>query len=153
MAADAAEAHGPDGTITLSARFEVAVWTRETAGPEAGARRFAALLDHIGPLPSAWPGLAADCRWNLGGALLASGDTHRAAEVLATAVADAEHAYGPHQARTFDIRASRIEAVSAAGDVPAAKAMAAVLAEECARRLGADHLTTRNVVTLAQQWS
>jgi hypothetical protein len=152
VAADATEAHGPDDAVTLSARFEVAVWTRETAGPEAGTQRFAALLDQIAPLPSAWPGLAADCRWNLGGALLSSGDAHRAADVLATAVADAERAYGPHHARTFDIRASHIEAVGATGDVPAAKAMASDLAAECARRLGADHPATRDVVAMARRW-
>ncbi|MER6796367.1 hypothetical protein ABT262_31070, partial [Amycolatopsis mediterranei] len=83
---------------------------------------------------------------------LESGDAHRAAEVLATAVADAERSYGRHHARTFDIRASHTEAVGAAGDVPAAKVMAADLAAECARRLGADHPTTRDVVTLTQQW-
>lgn len=96
--------------------------------------------------------MAGDCRWNLGGALLKSGDAHRAAEVLTTAVTDAERAYGPHHARTFDIRTSHVEAVGAAGDVPAAKAMAADLAAECARQLGAEHPTTRGAVTLAQQW-
>jgi hypothetical protein len=152
VAADATRTHGPGHEITLSARFEVAAWTRETAGPDAGAQRFAALIDQLVTLPSGSPALLADSRWNFGGALLEGGDVTRAVDVLAAAVAEAGRAFGPHHRRTSDIRASHIEAVAAAGDVPAARAMAAELAAECLRRLGEDNPTTRNAVALAKRW-
>ncbi|WP_410667565.1 hypothetical protein [Amycolatopsis sp. cmx-4-68] len=152
VAADATRTHGADHELTLNARFEVAVWTVRTAGPAAGAQRFAALIDQLVTLPKGSPALLADSRWNLGGALLDSGEVTRAVEVLATAVAEAGRAFGPHHRRTFDTRMSHVEAVAAAGDVPAARAMAAELAAECVRRLGEDNATTRDAVALAKRW-
>jgi hypothetical protein len=152
VAADAARVHGANHPTTFSALFEVAVWTVETAGPEAGARQFAGLLAHLETLQQVSLALVADCRWNLGGALLDSGETTRATEVLAAAVADAEHAFGRHHRRTFDIRVSYIDAVGAAGDTTKAATLAAELAVDSAHRWGEHNPTTQDAVALARRW-
>jgi hypothetical protein len=99
-----------DDSIRLAARFEVAVWTRESAGPEAGARQFSALLQEAeSSNPQEWDLIAA-CRWNLGSALLDAGNAADAADVLRAGLRLAIQTYGPDHDRTIQMRRTLAEA-------------------------------------------
>ena len=94
----------------MAARFEVAVWTRATAGPEAGAEQFSMLLQEAESRdPPDWD-LLTDCRWNIGGALLQAGSAADSADVLRAALRLAIHAHGPDHDRTTQIRRTLADA-------------------------------------------
>ena len=99
-----------DDSTRMAARFEVAVWTRATAGPAAGAEQFSTLLQEAESLgPPDWD-LITDCRWNIGGALLQAGNAAGAADVLRAALRLAIHAHGPDHDRTTQIRRTLADA-------------------------------------------
>jgi hypothetical protein len=140
--ADATVHFGPDHRVTLSARYEVAVWIRSTDGPAAGVQAFSAFIDQARTLGTAHESLAVDASWNLGGAVLETGDAEHATEILATTVRDGIRVYGPNYGTVLEMRLSHISAVDAAGRFDEAVELAEQLSKDCERVLGPDNPTT-----------
>jgi hypothetical protein len=138
----AATVHGPDHWIALGARFEIAAWTRDVHGDAAGADKFLALAQQIGSLPEVNLSLFVDTMWNLGGALVDSGDATAAVGVLADAVEQSRLAFGDQHRRTLRLRLSHLNAVGATGDRAGAL--------DLARQLPPDDVDVRAAV---DRWS
>jgi tetratricopeptide repeat protein len=148
--ADATAHFGADHRVTLTARYEVAVWTRSTDGPAAGVLGFSALIEQARALGTAHESLVVDARWNLGGAVLETGDAEHAAEILATTVRDGIRIYGPNYGTVLEMRLSHISAVDAAGRFDEAVELAEQLCSDCERVLGPNNPTTGEARELAR---
>lgn len=145
--------NGPDDPLTLSARFEAAVWTRQLYGHAAGAELFGELLEHAQSIDSvAWSFLL-DTAWNLGGALLESGDATAAVLVLDQIVTESELAYGRKHAQTLPFRITHANAIGAAGDPGKALELTRELVEDSTQTLGKTHLTTLQAKSWAAEWT
>jgi hypothetical protein len=140
--ADATAHFGADHRVTLTARYEVAVWTRNTDGPAAGVLAFGALIEQARALGTAHESLVVDAGWNLGSAVLETGDAEHAAEILATTVRDGIGIYGSNYGTVLEMRLSQIGAVDAAGRFDEAVELAEQLCSDCERVLGPNNPTT-----------
>ncbi|MCE7003025.1 hypothetical protein LWC34_09320 [Kibdelosporangium philippinense] len=151
-AAAAVARYGRSHRQVLSARFEIAVWVHGIEGPLASVQHFTDLMADAERSTPVDRALIVDCRWNLGGALLACGDA-AAVEVLATTVVEAQNVYGADHRRTLDKRLSHAEAVGVMGDPGRAAALAAQLVDDCVRHLGEDNPVTVEARALAERFS
>jgi tetratricopeptide (TPR) repeat protein len=136
----------PDEQLVLTARFERCVWTRAVHGDAAGAEAFAELLQQLRNLADPDPSLETMAMWNLGGALLDSGDAAAAEPVLAEALELSRQLSGDDHQETLMIRRTHLNALTALGD-PSAAEHERQLVADCVRVLGADHPLTRRLVS------
>lgn len=141
----ATRTNGPEDPLTLDARFEAAVWTRRLRGHAAGVELFGELLEDAQSVDTVSWSFVVDTAWNLGGALLDSGDAESAVFVLGQVVEEGELAYGRTHAQTLPYRSSYINAVGAAGDSVTALELTRELVVDCAQTLGETHLLTLQV--------
>ena len=149
----ATEDNGPRDPLTLNARFEAAVWTRHLHGDAAGAELFGALLQDAQSIDTASWSLILDTAWNLGGALLDSGDAVGAVEILDQLVAESERAYGRKHAQNLPFRMTHADAVGTAGDPGKALALTREMVEDSTQTLGATHLTTLQAKAQLARWT
>jgi eukaryotic-like serine/threonine-protein kinase len=133
---------GPGDHATFNARFELAVWTREVEGTEAGITAFGELLDDMYTTADANVALIADAQWNLGGALIDVGRPEDAVELLDAAVVNSSQARGPNSRMTLDIRLRHLDAISDVGDFARAIDLADTVAADSTKVLGPDHVIT-----------
>jgi hypothetical protein len=107
--AEATATLGADHEITLSARFEIAHWTREVDGAAAAAEGYAKLIEQMEALePEPWSAIT-DVMWNLGSCLSDVGDHARAVQISAAAIEQARQAYGDTHIRVLRMRLTHIE--------------------------------------------
>lgn len=139
---DATREVGPDDHLTLNARFEVAVWTREVDGATAAIHAFGELLDDLYALVDGDIGLVASVQWNLGGALTDAARPAEAVEFLDAAVEYSSRAHGPNHLITLNMRLSHIDAISDAGDLTRAIDLADALTQDSTRTVGPTHVIT-----------
>jgi hypothetical protein len=140
-----ADAHAHFGAVhwvTLSARFETAVWLRDTDGPTAGIQAFSALVDEVRMLGAEHEWLVVAANWNLGGAVLETGDAQRAAEIRSAAVQAGGRIYGVDHVIVLEMRLTHLTAVDAAGRLDDAVELAEQLSKDCERVLGANNQTS-----------
>jgi tetratricopeptide (TPR) repeat protein len=135
----------PDEQLILSARFERCVWTRVVHGDAAGVEAFAELLRQLRDLADPDPRLETMCMWNLGGALIDSGDAASAQPVLAEALELSRQLSGDDHQETLMIRKTHLNALAAVGDPSAAERERQLIAD-CVQVLGAEHPFTRQLV-------
>ena len=133
---------GKDHEIVDSARFETAVWTGRLEGPEERARVLDELYSDLRERPSVDLLMLLDVVWNLGGALLAAGNSDEALSLLEMVVEDASNAFGDSYARTLDYRLTHLSAVAATSELGTTVELAEDLVQDCRRVLGDNHLTT-----------
>jgi tetratricopeptide (TPR) repeat protein len=153
VAALALEHNGPNDELTLGARFEAAVWTRHVHGDAAGVEVFGGLLEHAHSVDTvSWPFLI-DTAWNLGGALLGSGDAAAAVSVLEQAAAESELAYGRKHARALPVRLSHASAIAAAGDLNKAVELTRELVKDSTDTFGEADLTTLQMKAHFADWT
>lgn len=134
----------PDDRLVLNARFERCVWRRAMHGDPAGVEAFGELLRQLRGLADPDPWLMVNCLWNLGGALIDSGDATAALTVLTEALDLSRRLRGDDHQETLMIRESHVQALTAAGD-PSAADHKRRLAADCDRVLGPDHPLTRDI--------
>lgn len=139
--------------MILSARFEAAVWTRRLDGPAAAVRLFRELIEYAESLESVSWSFIIDCAWNLGGALIDTGDAEAALPILENAIEESKRAYGWEHRRTLNKRLTYIDAVGAAGNPRKAVELAGRLAEDSGRTLGDGHLTTLEARFALASWT
>ena len=140
--AAAAAAFGAGDWTTLSARFEVAVWTHMVDGAAAGAERFAELIrqaERLEPPPQL---LIADSMANLANCLSESGDHARAIQASQDAINLTQQLYGARHARVLGNRLTHASVVGSSGDPQAAADLSGQLADDCTEIIGESHLTT-----------
>jgi hypothetical protein len=140
LAEQATEALGAAHEITLSARFEAAIWTRQVDGPAAGARLFYELIEYAESQESAFWSLIIDGGWNLGGALTDAGNANAALPILEATIEEGQKAYGPEHPRTLN-------------EPKKAAELAAGLVEDTSRILGQAHLTTLQARFAHASWT
>lgn len=138
---------------TLSARFEVAVWTWRLDGPAAAARIFCELLEYAESLESVPWSFIIDCGWNLGGALTDAGNANAALPILEATIEESQRAYGPEHRHTLNVRLTHVQAVGSAGEPKKAAKLAARLVEDSGRVLGEAYLTTLQARYAVAGWT
>lgn len=148
----ATEDNGPQDPLTLNARFEAAVWTRHLHGAAAGAELFGELLEDAQSIDAVSWSLILNTAWNLGGALLESGDAVAAVSILEQLVAESERAYGRKHAQTLPFRMTHANAIGAAGDPGKALELTHELVEDSTQTLGETHLTTLEAKAQLAGW-
>jgi hypothetical protein len=144
---------GADDWTTLTARFEVAVWTRMVDGVAAGAERFAELIRQAEQLEPRPQGLIADSLWNLAGCLSEAGDHTHAIRASEDAVTLNQQLYGATHIRALESRYTYAWVVGYSGDPQAAADLSAHLADESADIIGESHLTTLEARWAAARWT
>jgi hypothetical protein len=152
--AAATAAFGSDDETTLSARFEVAEWTRAVDGAAAGAERWAELIRQAEPLEH--PGaqyLIAFSLGNLAGCLSEAGDHARAIQASKDAISLARQLFGATHIRVLGMRLGHAHVVGSSGDPRAAADLSGHLAQECADIIGESHLTTLTARYEAAHWT
>jgi len=151
--AAATAALGADDRTTLSARFEVAIWTWEVDGAAAGARRFTELIQQAEQIrPQPWS-LIADSMWNLAGCLSDVGDHAQAIQVSGDAVSLCQQLWGATHARVLVRRLTQARVIGSSGDPQTAADLSGRLAEDCAEILGGAHLTTLEARHAVARWT
>jgi hypothetical protein len=135
-----------------SARFEVAVWTREVRGATAGSERFAELIRKAEQLEAS-PGLIADSMANLAECLSESGDHPRAIQASEDAINLTQRLYGPMHAHVLRKRLTHAQVVGSSGDHQTAADLSGHLADKCAEIIGESHLTTLESRLAAARWT
>jgi hypothetical protein len=148
----ATENNGPQESLTLNARFEAAVWTRHLHGDAAGAELFGELLADAQSIDTVSWSLILDTKWNLGGALLDSGDAVTAVSILEQLVVESERAYGLKHAHTLPFRRTHANAIGTAGDPVKALELTRDLVEDSTQILGGTHLTTLQAKSQLAGW-
>ncbi len=149
----ATEYNGTHDPLTLNARFEAAVWTRHLHGDAAGAELFSKLLKDAQSIDAVSWSLVLNTAWNLGGALLGSGDAVAAVSILEQLVTEGKRAYGHKHAQTLQFRLTHVNAIGTAGDPPKALELARELVEDSTHTLGGTHLTTLQTKAQLAGWS
>lgn len=152
VAEQAAVVLGPDHDTTLDGRFEVALWTWKVHGDAAGAEKFLALLQQMGSMPANLRSFV-DCLWNLGCALLGTGDAVAAVGILTEAAEKAELTFGPQHRRTLQVRLAHLEAVGEAGDRDRALSLARQVFSDSTTSLRADDPVTEDARAAVLEWS
>ncbi|WP_426507346.1 hypothetical protein ACPPVO_54195 [Dactylosporangium sp. McL0621] len=143
---------GPHDRDLLSARFEVAIWTRRVHGAAAGAAAFEQLAaegETIDPTP--W-GLLADCYWNLADCRLDTDEPAAARDAAQRAVAAAVKTAGLAHAWTLPLRVTLVDAVGAAGDAGHAGELAAELLADALAVVGPTHPDTQDARAATERW-
>ncbi|RSM37933.1 hypothetical protein DMA12_34825 [Amycolatopsis balhimycina DSM 5908] len=148
----ASEDNGPQDPLTLNARFEAAVWTRHLQGAAAGAELFGELLEDAQAIDTTSWSFVLDTAWNLGGALLDSGDVVAAVSILDQLVVESERAYGRKHAQTLPFRRTHANAIGTAGDPVKALELTRELVEDATQILGETHLTTLQTKAQLAGW-
>ncbi|RKT69506.1 hypothetical protein DFJ66_2736 [Saccharothrix variisporea] len=132
---------GEDDSLTLSARFEVCVWSRAVHGEKAGAEQFADLARYVETQDKADPVFLTQCRLNLGAALTGAAEFTDAVTVLTDAVRMSSELWGNDHQKTLMARQLHIDALAGIDD-PSVPELQRQLEIDCTRALGPDHPVT-----------
>ena len=151
--AAATAALGADDRTTLSARFEVAVWTREMEGAAAGAECFGELIRQAKRLDPPPQSLIADSMLNLAGSLSDVGDHARAVQAITDAISLCQQVWGAAHARVLGMRLTQAHVAGSSGDPQTAADLSGRLAHDCAEILGGSHLTTLQARHAVARWT
>ncbi len=151
--AAATAALGADDPTTLSARFEVAIWTARVDGAAAGAERFTELIQQAKRLDPPPRSLIADSMVNLASRLSDAGHHTQAVQVSEDALGLGQQLWGATHARVLWMRLGHAHAVGSSGDPQTAADLSIRLADDCAEVLGATHLTTLEARHAVARWT
>ncbi len=144
---------GADDLTTLSARFEVAVWTPVVDGAAASAERFTELIQQAKRLDPPPRELIADTMANLADRLSDAGDHAQAVQVSEDAISLGQQVWGANHARVLWIRLHQAHVVGSSGDPQTAADLSGRLADDCAEILGGAHLTTLQARHAVALWT
>ena len=151
--AAATAALGADDWTTLSARFEIAVWTSDVDGAAAGAERFAELIQQAERLDPPPQSLIADSMLSLADYLSNVGDHAQAVQVSGNAISLCQQVWGAAHARVLWMRLWQARVIGSSGDPQTAVDLSGRLADDCAEILGGSHLTTLEARHAAARWT